>query len=380
LKPSTTISLLDKYGAYIIALWWFMSVIMYYNLFGVFTKLEAEKYIYEASYFIRYGSMSASRYWFYAATIFIIAFATKIKIGLAGAFIIQACLNFFAYLFFYKALKTIFHNVTAILIILYLIAFLPYQSWVVFLYTESVFYSSILLLLSVLILYKPDSIKNIAIIFITLLLTLISRPLGILFTISTYLYLFYSANKKWKIILFCGSVILVAVFYYIVNTIFSSIEDWTITKPFEEENIICDLPSTIHTTTLYLDKTAKPLYQLLFYIYHNLGHFIHYAAIKLRYFFLMRRDYFSSKHNAYLLINIIPIYLLSVGSLFIKNVKFKKEITVFLISSIVLYAITIVLQCDDYHNRFVLSIFPFFVILAAKTIEYVVIGKRKLIK
>ena len=352
-------------------------MMVYYNIFGIFTQLEAEKYIYQADYFLRYGAMSASRYWFYSATIFIIAFATKINIGLVGAFIIQATINFFAYLFFYKALKTIFTNTTALLVILYLLAFLPYQSWVVYLYTESVFYSAILILLSVIILYKPDSIKNIAILSAALLLTIISRPLGILFAISTYLYVFYTVNKKWKVIIFFGAIILASVFYCIVNAIFSSIEDWTITKPFEEENIICDLPSTIHSTTLYLDKSAGPLYQLLYYIVHNFSHFIHYAGIKLRYFFLMRRDYYSNKHNTYLLINIIPIYILSIASLFIKGVKFKKEITIFLVSSILLYTLTIVLQCDDYHNRFVLSIYPFFVILAAKTIEYLIIGSKE---
>ena len=371
-QQSTNISFLDKYGNYVIIFCWLLSIIGYYNWFGLFTQLEAEKYIYQANYFLRYGSMSASRYWFYSATIFIIAFATKIKIGLTGAFIIQALINLFAYLFFYKALKTIFANITSILLILYLLAFWPYQSWVVYLYTESVFYSSILMLLSVLILYKPDSRKHLFIIFIALFATIISRPLGILFALSTYLYLFYAANKKWKVIIFCGSVILLVAFYFIVNTIFSSIEDWTITKPFEEENIICDLPSTIHTTILYLDKSANPIYQLLFYIWHNFDHFIHYAGIKLRYFFLMKRDYFSARHNCYLLINILPIYALGIVSLFIKSIRFRKEIMVFLISSILLYAITIVLQCDDYHNRFVLSIYPFFVILAAKTVEYLV--------
>jgi hypothetical protein len=376
-QQSTTISLLDKYGTYLIVLCWFLSLSVYYNLFGIFTQLEAEKYIYQANYLLRYGGMSASRYWFYATTIFIIALATKIKIGLVGAFIIQALINFFAYLFFYKALKTVFTNATAILIILYLLTFLPYQSWVVYLYTESIFYSTILILLSTLILYKPDSIGNVAIICAALVLTVVSRPLGILFAISTYFCLFYSANRKWRIILLCGAVVLLTIFYFIINTIFSSIEDWTITKPFEEENIICDLPSTIHSTTLYLDKSASPAYQLLYYIYHNFDHFIHYAGIKLRYFFLMRRDYFSNKHNFYLLLNIIPVYLLGIGSFFIKNEKFRKEITAFLICSIFLYAVTIVLQCDDYHNRFVLSIYPFFVLLAAKTAEFLVMKISK---
>ncbi|HMG81860.1 MAG TPA: hypothetical protein VK559_02385 [Ferruginibacter sp.] len=376
--PSTTISLAEKYGVYIIVLCWFLSLLVYYNLFGIFTQLEAEKYIYQADYFLRYGAMSATRYWFYSATIFIIALATKTSIGLVGAFFIQAGINLFGYLFFYKALKTIFTNITALVIIVYLLVFLPYQSWVVYLYTESVFYSSVLLLLSVLILYKPDNIKNIAIIALAVLFTIISRPLGILFAISTYLYLFYAANKKWKVIIFCGSILLLMAFYFIVNTIFSSIEDWTITKPFEEENIICDLPSTIHTTILYLDKSAGPVYQLFYYIYHNFGHFIHYAGIKLRYFFLMRRDYYSNRHNYSLLLNIIPIYILSVANLFIKSRRLKKEIMVFLVSSIFLYAVTIVLQCDDYHNRFILSIYPFFVILAAKTIEYWVMASKKI--
>jgi hypothetical protein len=376
-QPSATILFVDKYGTHIIVLSWLLSVIVYYNLFGIFTQLEAEKYIYQADYFLRYGSFSASRYWFYAATIFIIAFATKASLGLVGAFVIQAGINLMAYLFFYKALKTIFTPVTATLIILYLLAFLPYQSWVVYLYTESVFYSAILLLLSTLILYKPDSIKNISFIALALLLTIISRPLGILFAISTYLYCLYVANRKWKVILLCGAVFLATALYFVVNTIFSSIEDWTITKPFEEENIICDLPSTIHSTTLYLDKSAGPVYQLCYYIYHNFDHFIHYAGIKLRYFFLMRRDYYSNKHNAYLLINIIPVYIFSIGSLFVKNIKWRKEIGVFLISSIFLYALTIVLQCDDYHNRFILSIYPFFVILAAKTIESLLIKEDR---
>jgi hypothetical protein len=351
-------------------------VIVYYNLFGIFTQLEAEKYIYQADYFCRYGSLSASRYWFYSATIFIIVFATKINIGLTGAFVIQAIINFFAYLLFYKALKKILATTTAIIVIVYLLAFLPYQSWVVYLYTESIFYSTILILISVLILLKPDNSKNTFIIVLALLLTVISRPLGVLFVCSTYLYLFYAANKKWKIVILCGGIVVLAGSYFIINTIFSSIEDWTITKPFEEDNIICDLPSTIHSTSLYLNKSAGPLYQLFFYIHHNFAHFIQYAGIKLRYFFLMRRDYYSSLHNAYILLNIIPVYILAIIGLF-KEGKLSKEIKAFILSSIILYAIAIVLQCDDYHNRFILSIYPFFVILAAKSVENLLVTLKE---
>jgi len=57
-----------------------------------------------------------------------------------------------------------------------------------------------------------------------------------------------------------------------------------------------------------------------------------------------------------------------------KGLNFNKSIAIFLTSSIVIYALAISFQCDDYHNRFALSIYPFFVILAARATEYFISG------
>ena len=209
LKPF--IKVLNNNCKILIVLIWLFSTLLYLQLFGIVTNLEAGKYINEAGTFINNGSFTAPRYWFYSITIFIIAIALKLKIGLTGAFIIQAMLNLYAYLFFYKALKKAFQiPATAFFIILYLLIFWPYQSWEVFLFTESAFFSLILILFSIVILYKPENIKNILITCMALVLVIMSRPLGILFGGSIYLYLFYCANNKWKIILGCGSLLLFA--------------------------------------------------------------------------------------------------------------------------------------------------------------------------
>ncbi len=369
---STTLSsALFKYGKLFTASMWLISTLIYLSIHGVVIELEAAKYIEQAHRYIDTGSFSAPRFYFYSATIIIITLAIKVNIGMFGAFVIQALINFFAYILFYKALSKIFkRSVTPLLIIVYLLAFSPYQSWIVFLYTESVFYSGILILTSLLILYKPDNLKHILIILAALILTFISRPLGILFSVGIYLYFFINAGRKWKIIIALGSVAMMALAYFFVNAVFSSIHDWHITQAFEEESIICDLPAAQPYQKLDLYSTGSPVYQLWYYVTHNFSHFLRFAGIKIQYFFLMTRNYYSSSHNIFLLLNVIPVYLLAVYSFFIKPQYFSKGLIVFLTSSILIYTVAIIFQCDDYHNRFILSIYPLFVLLAARSAEH----------
>ena len=364
-------SVIVKYGKVIILIIWLITTLLYLKSFGIVTDMEAKKYIIEANRFIDTGSFSAPRYWFYSITTFILVIAFKLHIGITGAFIIQACLNLFAYFYFYKALSTFFKNViTPFFIIVYLIAFSPYQSWVVFLFTESAFFSTVLILFSTLVLYKPNLIINSCFIAASLLLTILSRPLGILFVGATYIYLFYCAKPKWKIIFGIASLVLFGLAYYSINIIFSTIPDWHITQAFEQESIICDMPAALPYQKLDLSQSGSPVFQLWYYLTHNFSHFLHFAGIKMQYFFLMARPYYSKAHNYFLLLNVIPLYLLAFCSFFIKKTQFNKGTTIFLASAILIFTLTIIFQCDDYHNRFVLSIFPFFVILAARAVDY----------
>ena len=137
------------------------------------------------------------------------------------------------------------------------------------------------------------------------------------------------------------------------------------------------MPSSPPYQKLDLDKTGSPVYQLWYYLLHNFSHFLQFAGIKLQYFFLMTRSYYSNLHNYFLLLNVIPVYLLSLYSYFTTKKYFGREIIIFITSTILIYALTIVFQCDDYHNRFVLSIYPLFVLLAARTAEHFILPAFK---
>jgi len=362
---------IEKYSRFFIIIGWVASTLIYLYLFGIFKDLEAEKYINEAHYLIKNCAFSSPRYWFYAITVFILTVAFVLKIGIKGAFAMQALLNLFAFLYFHKALKKLFESeATPLFMVLLLLFFWPYQSWIVYMYTESVFFSLILMLLSVMILHKPDNLRNIIYIGTSLILVMLSRPLGILFVAGVFAFIFYSANKKWRIILFLSAVVFIGIGIFIINTIFSTIDDWYITKPFEQESIICNLPNnSISGTKLDLLSTSNPLLQLEYYISHNFSHFRHFAFLKLKYFFLMTRPYYSKAHNYFLLINCTFVYTLAFFGIFRKSFFSNKGINLFILTSILFYSMAIVLQCDDYHNRFILSIFPLFVIMAGKPID-----------
>jgi hypothetical protein len=370
LKPQSVIALINKYAAYIIAFFWAITTIMYYNHSGLFTQLEAEKYIKEADRFIQYGNLSLNKYWFYSTTILLIILSIKLQLGLFGAFIIQALINLCAYLLLYKALKKIHtYSFTALLIIVYLLIFWPYQSWIVFLYTESIFFSFILILLSLLIMYQNNkNSETVLFILLALILVIMSRPLGILFIIPTCTFFFIGLKKKAKIISLPFIIASICIIIYATNIVFSRSADASIILAASQQCIICGIIPQNHLPII-LQTGGSPLYQLYFYITNNFSQFLYLGGIKLKYFFIMTRTYYSTFHNAFLLAFTIPVYILFVGSLFIKKEKIYKTLYIFIITLLLLFCITIMTQCDDYHNRFILSIYPFFVIFAAKTIE-----------
>lgn len=361
---------LKKYGVFYIAATWLLVLFVQFYLYGLFTGLEAEKYIEEAHYLLKHGKFSAPRFIFYSPTIFFIYLSLQVKAGIYGAFFLQAFYNLFVILFFYRSLYKHFQNSQyPFFITFFLIIFLPYSSWAVYLYTESVFYSNILLLISALLNHTSNkSIKKTAFVFFSLLLVVLSRPLGILFILPTLFYFITQASKKTRLLLIPALVLSLAIMIYVSNVIFSTISNVTITLAASQECIVCGIVPE-HNYNLNLTNNGTPVYQLFYYLTNNFDHFIKLGLVKQRYFFLMIRNYYSTPHNAGLLAFIIPVYVLSIAYVFSRKQKTFLPFYIFQLSGILLFSITIMLQCDDYHNRFVLSLYPVFLLMAAKGLQ-----------
>lgn len=364
---------IDKLSTPIIILCWVSFFLIHLKLYGVVTNLEAGKYIHEAENLVNNKSFSSLRFWFYSITILIITLSLKLKIGFIGAVFIQSFINLLALLFFHRSLKLIFQSsvLFPLLIICVAILFSPYSSWNVFLFTESIFYSSILLLIASIIYhsYHKKSWSLLAILF-SLCITIFSRPLGILFIPAIVFYFYLRVSKPLKLIIVLPLTVVGAVILlYITNVVFTTTADTTITLSAKQGCVVCGIIPATNETILLL-PAASPLRQLTFYISHNFHHFIQLAMERLRAFFLMTRVYYSAPHNIFLLFFILPLYSLSLISFSIKKDKNFKPVFYFIISSIATFAIAIMLQCDDYHNRFILGLFPFFLILACKTLAF----------
>ena len=275
-------------------------------------------------------------------------------------------INLTSYLYFYKALKRLFEDaLSPYIVILLLLSFWPYQSWSLYLYTECFFYSIVLILFSHLILFERLGRRFLLTTFLLLFLVIISRPLGILFLLPTLLFIFFKLSGKQRLFLAGAIVLFFMVLNYVVQVVFTTTPDWNMTRALTEESIICDMPRNITGLQLDLSQSHNQLYRLFYYVTHNFAHFFELALERLKYFFLLVRNYYSFSHNLYLVVYLIVIY----GSIIWGIKKIVKSmpvsLSVFIFSSIILFAIVVALQCDDYHNRFFLTLMPFFMTMAA---------------
>ncbi len=346
---------------------WVLFEVMWYVSLGLHFDQESLKYILQADNIIEHHSLTELRYIFYGLTIAVITAARLLHIGLNGAVLILMVINLFSYLYFLKALIKLFSGNTLVplIVIMLLLSFWPYQSWTLYLYSESAFYSMVMLLFAQLILFREMSGRFLISTAIILLLTVVSRPLGILFVFPVLFFIFFHLNKKQKLYFYLAVLGSFLMLNYVVQIVFTTTSDWSLQKPFLEENLICDLPTVAHPQNLILSQSSSQLYQLIFYITHNFSHFSHLALLRLKLFFLLIREYYSAVHNAYLLATIIVIYLgIIIG---IRKVfrRLKLPLFAFTLGVIFFFSVTIAMQCDDWHNRFYLTLMPLLVTMAA---------------
>lgn len=349
---------------FFVALMWLAFQGVWYACFGLHFDLESLKYIREAQFILEHHHLSEGRYLFYLSTTLIIALSQFVGLSLPGALLLIMGVNLVSYLYFFKALRHLFRDrLPAFLVVFLLVSFWPYQSWSLYLYTETFFYSAVLLLFSHLLLYQRLNLRFLLSTLLLLLLVVISRPLGVLFIFPTLLFLYIKTPKRQSFYFGIATLVSILVFNFIVQTVLTTTSDWSLKKTIQEADLICDIPGPDSGRSLDLSDHSSQLYQLIYYITHNFTHFAGLALLRLKLFYTMVRNYYSDFHNLYIVFYLISIY----ASIVLGFGKIKRclppGICLFILSTIVLFSITIALQCDDYHNRFFLTLMPFFFVM-----------------
>jgi hypothetical protein len=357
LKITKTIALLA-------AVWLLVQVAQLWGK-GITTNMEGQVHVNVANYFLQHGHFEAAKSWFYAVPTLLLAFCIKTGIGYWGVIVVQLLLNAMATGCFYKMSFHLSQNRrVAFIAALLLIVFIPLQIWNTYLYTESLFIS-FTIIFSYLLVRSSLGPAALAGLSVALLLLVVTRPSGILFVAPAMLYVVQQKIKGTYALLKKALLVLsaLAIVTFIVNAAFKGGGgDFDVMKPFVEAHIICFIPTAGSSTSLQLANTGQPLTDLLYYILHNPLHFLQLFFLRILSFFNLARPYYSMVHNLLLYVVMLPVYFWGIVGL-LKKARAAGHFYLWLL--IALYAIAIALQCDDYHSRFAMVVFPYIFYFAA---------------
>ncbi|MBS1598483.1 MAG: glycosyltransferase family 39 protein [Bacteroidetes bacterium] len=357
-------SYFDDPKIFILILWILLNIFLLLKN-GVVTVGEAEKYIGEAHRFADSGTLSSSNYWLYFTQIFLLTVSFKLNLGFVFVLIIQMLFNFIACFCFYRLLENIFGRKDIALVGTgILISNFFYQEFNTFLQTESLFYSFSLIFTCYLLRIDKLSVNNVVRILAWLILLSFTRPTGLLFLPPAVIYLFFRFLKNISIvkktILFSGSVIL---FLFVLDKALGSGGEFDFMLPFRSETIICGVPTLQGPIQIDAIENGNSVYGLFYYIMHNFGQFLRLSGERTLAFFGLYRNYYSRSHNIYLVAYFYPLYLLAFLGIryWFQNHLY---IVLYFFSVILLTWITVFMSCDDWHNRFFLSISPYLIIMS----------------
>jgi hypothetical protein len=280
-----------------------------------------------------------------------------LQLGFVFAVAVHLLLNLAATFTFYRYITTLFSPAVALAGTMLLLLNFPLQQFNSFLQTESIFYSLTIMLSCYVLRQRSLTLRNGLIILGLLLLVSITRPTGLLFFPAVFLYLFFRFFRGiafgWKIGIVAAAF---AIFLFALNLALGSGGELDFLLPYREEHIICGLPTLVPGTSSAGDGNS--LWGLLGYVTSHFGQFMHLAALRLTAFFGLIRSYYSPVHNIYLGVYFFSIYIGVVLSLGYWKKHHAWELLYF-ISIIFLMCATAMLTCDDWHNRFYLTIHPY---------------------
>ncbi|MGB8194693.1 MAG: glycosyltransferase family 39 protein [Chitinophagaceae bacterium] len=345
--------------------------------FGIYTKEEAVKYLYEAEHFKTFAHFSQPKYIFYSGYIFLQLLADITGTGIIGLYIFQLLLNGFAAICFYRLVRNISGKEgTAFTATLLLLLCIPFQKWTVFLFTESVFFSLLIIYCYVLFAKFNRRYAKPVLLSLLLFLLIICRPTGMLVIPASLAlvshHLFVNRQKLWAALIWLPGLIGLI---FLLDTAMKGKGEFDFIAPFVQEHIICGLPGNAAAGRA---EAENSLWGLLLYVLNHFIDFIKLGFARLVAFFGMFRSYYSGLHNLLLMASFYPVYILA--SFAIRHsFRNQRRFFIFSVTLVATFAISVMLTCDDWHNRFIMPVMPIIFIYAAigGTLLYNIIYRRK---
>lgn len=362
---------------FLIASWAIIQVILYSHS-GVKTGYDSAFYIDNAHALLRSAIPEERGIWYISYSAFLGVFIS-LGIPLSSAVAVQIILSFIALVLLYKIAKELSGDKNAGLIAAFLYVFwTPLQEWNVFLYTESLFTSC--LIISFWTLLKVKKPKDILLFLPLLVFTLLIRPTGLSFllALSAYCGIIMAKqqrNRTYKMI----TVFFLATLCFILTVLM--LESYDFIPSYIKAEIIypnINLGIQPPDNLSVLEGNHLNIVKLGHFIFHNPIYFAKIGTVKLLLFFGNIKPYFSLTHNLLIILFLYPIYVFAYNAYRkLLDRTFKPFFAVY----ILVQGLIVMLTSENWDGRFLIPVLPFVFILASMDIgKHISMLKEKRIK
>ncbi len=333
----------------------------YFN--GINTAGESERFIREAAFLTKGEPFTSSAFYMYIVQILLISVAETTGAGYTMVIILQMLLNAFALHRLYKfVLNRRKSRKIAFFAGILLIACIPYQLYNTFLYTESIFFSLLVIYTTFLLQMKRWNSRNSLMVVLWLTALCLVRPTGLFIAFGTLIYLSMHLRSLPRIIKYPALLLGTATIVFLIHLLLQTGGGIDPLTPFIYEHVICDVPRNVGGTDLSLNEESSGVGAVLNYLVNNPEHFAKLAVRKTVAFFGLFRPWYSSLHNAALMVYFFGLYIMIAVAVFRRGLTPAFAFTACITS---VFWCFVIFSCDEWHNRFFLTLTPLLIICAS---------------
>lgn len=345
--------------------------------YGIQLGGEAEKYIDNAHRILNGHELRNGVFGiFYFVYSLLVAVFIGLKLNLAGVVIVQLLLSWLAAIALYRITWYAFENrnIAFIAFIAYLFCY-PIQKWNFYLFSESLHTSMLVFGIYFSQRFLHDARTRNGLLFgAVMLLILFSRPVGVIFLLSSMLakmvWAFSASRKRIALLLAMG------VFGIFIGAFYSPLGSFINPDSIKRMEVICQVPEA-NAGIPYTEFNRGGISETYRVIRDEVGWgpFLNNGFRKLGFFYGMYRPYFSLTGNTLLLLHLV-IYPFALIGLFWRSSKTFRNIKWLSVFYLLITSLAIFFTCDDWANRFISPAFPFILILATGGLMQVLKGIR----
>lgn len=295
--------------------------------------------------------------------------ASILWVGLSHTAIvlIQAALTSVAAYCLYRVALKLYGSRTGILAAILYIGYAEIHAWNFYILTESLFTS--MLIISLFLMMERREWWWMATALPVVLFTTFIRPHGVILLPSVGIYILYSLwkTRSYKALFGVACIFLLAtpVAFKVVSH-FLTFSD--IAQKYADGIIISEYKSFHLTMPGVLPENIalaqNGFYQIFIFFIDKPGFLLKLAWMKLWYFFLHARPYYSSLHNYFLLLTLMPSYALATWGLAARADHPEGKLLLVLVCFF--QALVVSLTMADWSGRHLVPILPIIFVFSAK--------------